>query len=196
MTPYTKTYTRENCLVAFQIWEEQVRLLGEKFDSNHPQPYTLFDGHNGVVSVYADSDGWDHFANIIANKSNSEPNFVPDIMKWYGEHLDKLEKIWHNKKLTSNEDLVGLFTLASTAWVGLAVSYVLPDLKNVSKENQDLGMALRQRSADFLELTDHVIQSTLHDLYPDLGELVKYLTIEEIKNETPVPEKQSLKNSK
>ena len=67
------------------------------------------------------------------------------------------------------------------SWTGLSISYCLPDTKGVSKEDQDLGMKLRQRSVDFLELTDHVIQDTLRDLFPHLGELVKYVSIEEIR---------------
>lgn len=191
MTPYSKTYTRENCLIAFQIWEEQSRLLGEKFGAKMPP--TIFDVYDGVANIYADTDAWDHYSNIIANKSNSDQKFVPETMIWYGENLDKLEKIWNNKKLSSAEDLINLFDLASWAWVGLSVSYVLPDLKDVSKEDQDLGMALRKRSADFLELTDHVIQDTLRSLYPNLGELVKYIAIEEIKNNSSIPSAEILK---
>ena len=71
----------------------------------------------------------------------------------------------------------------------------MPEIKNVSKENQDLGMALRKRSADFLEFTDHVIQNTLKDLYPDLGDLIKYLAIEEIKNNN-LPHREMLKERK
>jgi phosphohistidine swiveling domain-containing protein len=180
MKKYSKTYTRENCLIAFQIWEKQSQLLGEKFGG--VMPYTIFDAYNGVVSVYADSSGWEQFANIIADNSNKDSNFVPEMMRWYGENLDKLEKIWKENKVNSREELISFYELAYEAWVGLAVSYVLPDLDKISKVDQDLGMALRQRSADFLELTDHVLQNTLHNLYPDLGDLVKYISIEEVKN--------------
>lgn len=180
MTLYSKTYTRENCLMAFQMWEEQFRLVTEKFGI--PFPFTMFDAHNGVVSVYADASAWDSFATIIGEKSNADPKFVPATMAWYSEHLDKIEKIWHAKKLSSRKALIDLFDLAVWTWVGLSVSYVLPGLKGVSKKDQDLGMALRQRSADFLELTDHVMQDTLYDLYPKLGVLAKYITIEELKN--------------
>lgn len=188
---YEKTYTRENCLIAFQIWEKQSQLLGEKFGG--VMPYTIFDAYDGVVSVYADTSGWDHFANIIANNSNQDSNFVPQMMKWYGENLDKLEKIWRANKVSSREELVSLYELAYEAWVGLAISYVLPDLKNVSKDDQDLGMSMRERSADFLEVTDHVIQNTLNELYPNLGELVKYLTIEEVRDNN-IPEESELRD--
>ncbi|MDO8558104.1 MAG: PEP/pyruvate-binding domain-containing protein [bacterium] len=187
---YKKTYTRENCLIAIQIWEkQQCELLKEKLDS--VVPFSVFDAHEGVVGIYYDEKIFDIWGELISNKANSDPAFVPEIMKWYGKHLDKLEAIWKRGRVLSVQELADLFDLASWAWVGLSISYFLPSLTNVSKKSQNLGMALRERSADFLELTDHTIQNTLHGLYPDLGDLVKYLAIEEVK-ENALPSVETL----
>ncbi len=175
---YTKTYTRENCLIAFQIWENQVILLSEKFGGKMVP--TLFDSYGGVVDVYANEEGWNSFAEKIANRSKSDSNFVPEMMSWYGENLDKLEKIWKIGKVETKEELDDFVKLAALSWVGLAISYVLPDLDGVSQKDKDLGMSLRVRAADFLELTDHVIQSTLRSLYSNLDDYIKYITIEEV----------------
>ncbi|MDP2642191.1 MAG: PEP-utilizing enzyme [bacterium] len=191
MQIYNKAYTRENSLIAMEVWEEhQCHRVKEKLGEAAPQ--SIYDSYNGVVRVYYQENLSDVWSNIITNKANRDPNFVPDTMRWYGEKLDELEKIWHKQKLSSTQELLDLFDLASWAWVGLSVSYFLPDLKNVPQENQDMGMALRQRSADFLELTDHVIQNTLRDLYPGLVDLVKYISIEEIRNGN-IPSEQVLK---
>src|SRR3989344_2709479 len=160
MQIYNKAYTRENALIAMEIWEEhQCHRVKEKLGEAAPR--SIYDAYGGVVNVYYQEDLSDVWGNIISNKAHHDPNFVPDTMRWYGENLDKLEKIWHAKKLSTREELIDLFDLASWSWVGLSVSYFLPDLKDVSKENQDLGMALRQRAVDFLEETDHVVQNTL-----------------------------------
>lgn len=191
MQIYKLVYTRENCLIAIQIWEEhQVNCLKQKIGKS--MPLSIFDAYDGVVRVYYHEDIHDIWNNIIVNKANDDPSFVPETMKWYGEHLDKLEKVWHNQKLSSVEELFDLFELTSWAWVGLSISYYLPGIKSVSKNNQNLGMALRQRSVDFLELTDHVIQNTLRNLFPNFGDLVKYLAIEEIKK-GDIPSKEILK---
>lgn len=188
-TRYTKVYTRENCLIAIQIWEKhQCELIKEKLD--FVVPFTVFDAYEGVVRVYYHEKIFEIWGELIANKANSDPAFVPETMKWFGEHLDKLEAIWKRGKVGSAQELGELFDLAAWAWVGLSISYNLPSL-NVSQDAQDLGMKLRERSIDFLELTDHAIQNTLHDLYPDLGDLVKYLTIEEVKANA-VPTKAAL----
>jgi phosphohistidine swiveling domain-containing protein len=180
---YRKAYTRENCLIAIQIWEEhQCRLLKEKVGT--AVPLSIFDAYEGVVRVYYRHDIDDIWGKIIIDRATKDSRFVPDTMAWYGQQLDALEKIWKEGSVASPEALVELYKLASWAWVGLSISYFLPSLSGVTEKEQELGMKLRERSADFLELTDHAIQNTLHALHSDLGDLVKYLTIEEVRGNT------------
>ncbi len=191
MKMYKKIYTRENCLIAIEIWEEHQRhRLNEKVGG--VVPISIFDAYLGVVGVYYEENIWDVWAGLIANKANNDQEFIPQTMKWYGENLDILEKIWHEEKLSSREELLDLFELGCWSWVGLSISYNLPDMKNVSEVEQNLGMELRKRSVDFLENTDHVIQNTLHDLFPHLGDLVKYISIEEIRSGN-IPSEEILK---
>ncbi|CAN5747129.1 hypothetical protein BH11PAT2_BH11PAT2_01230 [soil metagenome] len=178
---YSKAYTRENCLIAIQIWEEhQCHRLKEKFGI--AVPLSIFDAHEGVARVYYREDIDEAWSLIVTSKAQEDRNFIPELMTWYGEQLDTLEAIWRKGKLSSAKELEDLFDLASWAWVGLSISYFLPGMEGMRKEEQELGMQLRERSADFLELTDHVIQDTLRDLYPTLGDLVKYIRIEEVKS--------------
>ncbi len=185
MQTYKQVYTREVCLIALEIWEEhQLHLLKEVFGD--VPPLSIFDVYGGVGKVYYQEDTQDIWSNIIANKANKDLSFVPEQMELLGKNVDRLEKIWHQKKLSSREEVVDLFSLAAWTWVGVSVSYFLPDIKDVSQKDQDLGMALRNRTLDFLEFTDHVLQDTLKDLYPNLGDLVKYISIDELKrNEIP-----------
>ncbi|MDB5189763.1 MAG: PEP-utilizing enzyme mobile domain protein [Parcubacteria group bacterium] len=178
---YSKAYTRENCLIAIQIWEEhQCHRLKEKFGV--AVPLSIFDAYQGVARVYYREDIDDAWSSIVTAKAQEDRNFIPELMTWYGEQLDTLEAIWHKGTLSSAKELDELFDLASWAWVGLSISYFLPGMEGMRKEEQELGMQLRERSADFLELTDHVIQDTLRILYPALGDLVKYLRIEEVRS--------------
>ena len=190
MQIYTQAYTRENCLIAVQILEEhQIHLLKQKFDD--VPPLTVFDVYGGVIKVYYHEDNWDVWGNIIANKVNSDISFAPAEMRALGERLDVLEDIWRRGEVDTADDIVGLFDLAAWTWVGVSISYCLPDIKSVSKEVQDLGMELRLRTADFLEFTDNVIKKTLRRLHPDLGDLIKYITIEELKD-GDIPSKEIL----
>ncbi|OGI30148.1 MAG: hypothetical protein A3G09_01040 [Candidatus Moranbacteria bacterium RIFCSPLOWO2_12_FULL_48_12] len=181
MTEYTKVYTRENSLIAFQIWEEhQCHLLKEKYGVALPS--SVFDVYTGVASVWYPEDAVATWENFIVKKLKENPEFVAETMQWYGSNLDKLEEIWKKEKVENLSALEEFFKLAAESWLGLSISYFLPAMKRVSKVEQDLGMKLRERAVDFLELTNHVIQNTLRDFYPDLGRLIKYLTIEEARS--------------
>jgi len=191
MEVYRKSYVREVCLIALEVWEEHQQNLIRKVFGEVP-PLSIFDVYGGVADVCYEEDSQDAWSNIIANKANKDSSFVPEQMKLLGENVDKLEKIWHQKKLSSREEIIDLFSLAAWTWVGVSISYFLPDIKDASKTDQDLGMALRNRTLDFLEFTDHVLQDSLKDLYPNLGDLVKYISIEELKK-NEIPDEEVLK---
>lgn len=194
MKIYKKEYTRENCLIAIEIWEEQqCRLLKEKLGEN--VPLTIFDAYEGVVEVLYDKNIHEIWFRLIMNKAKEEKDFIPKTMKWFGENLDKLEKIWKAGKINSRDEIVEFFYLAAWSWIGLSVAYWLPEMKDLSTEDQDLGMSLRIRSAEFLEDTDHVLQNSLRDLYPGLGELVKYISIQEVKD-NKIPDSKILEERK
>ena len=189
MQTYKLYYTRENCLVAIQIWEEhQIHLLKQKI--NNAPPLTIFDVYEGVVKVYYHEDISDIWGNIVVNKVNSDPFFATIEMKELGDRMDKLEKIWQRGEVDTAEEILGLFNLAATSWVGVSISMCLAEIPSISKETQELGMRLRLRTADFLEATDNVIKKTLRKLYPELGDLIKYITIEELKNGVLVSRKE------
>lgn len=176
---YGQVYTRENSLIAIQIWEEhQCRILQEKLGS--VVPFSVFDVYDGVAQVYYRENISNIWGSLIVDKAKNDPNFISETMAEFSGFLDELEVVWEQGKLASSGELKKLSDLAAQAWVGVSISYFLPSMTNISEESQDLGMLLRNRSVDFLERTDHVIKNTLHGLYPDLSELVKYISIDEI----------------
>ena len=175
---YRKAYTRENSLIAFQIWEEhQSHLLKKKFDVALPP--SVFDVIQGVAAVWYGQDVaqiWEHF---IVVRYEQDSQFVKKTMQWYGTNLDILEQIWKTGKLENISQLERFFSLAAESWLGLSISYFLPSIDRLPKDEQTLGMQLRERAVDFLECTDHVLQNTLQGAYRNLGELIKYLTFQE-----------------
>lgn len=179
MEKYTKAYTRENTLFALQVWEEhQGHRLEQYFGENAPM--SIFDVREGVASVYYHEQIFEIWQNLIAESTGSKPEIVEGLMTLYASQIDTLEEIWKKGVFDTKEDLIQFFGFMADTWVGLSISYNLPEIKSLSQEFQDLGMELRKRSVDFLDNTDRVILKTLRNLYPDLGEGVKFIAIEEI----------------
>jgi phosphohistidine swiveling domain-containing protein len=180
MTNYIKYYTRENTLFSIQVWEElHGHRLRKYFDLDAPR--TIFDVHDGVAFVYYHENIGSWWVELITDKSNTDPKAIENLMDQYAEQIDALEKIWKRGVLDTKEELISLFDFMADMWVGLSVSYGLPEAKKVDQKYQELGMELRRRSVDFLDNTDGVVLRTLKKFYSDLGDLVKYLSIEEIR---------------
>jgi phosphoenolpyruvate synthase/pyruvate phosphate dikinase len=184
---YEKAYTRENCLIAFQIWEEhQTKRLMSVLEWV-AQP-AIFDVTEGVAGVYYNEGTFDGFDTQIMRMWERDRAFVRKTMEWYGGLLDYLEEKWRSKKpIASVEELSRFYDTAVQAWCGLDVSYEAPKLEQISEADRELAMKMRERAADFLEEIDHVVQRTLLSLYPELGALIKYLRIEEVRGELPMP---------
>lgn len=182
MKIYKKVYTRENCLLAIQVWEEeQCRLLVEKLGEN--APLSIFDARHGVVDVIYVESIWDFWFNLISKNAQTDKDFITGSMEEFGRNLDTLEEIWYKKKkLETIEELIDFYYLSARGWIGLSVAYCLPEMTDLSREDQDLGMSLRKRGVDFLENIDHVFQDTLRSMYPGLGDLVKYIAFEEVRS--------------
>ncbi len=178
---YSKWYTRENSLIAMQIMEyENTPAIERGIDL----PFAIFDSYGGIVDIYYSYDNEELWAKLANSELIKNENAIDELMDWYGKKLDSLEIIWHKKKkLGDRKELRQFFDLAVEAWLGLAVSYFIATQENVSQSKRDLGLRMRARSIDYFELTDHVIQDTLRDFYPELGDLIKFIRIEEVMND-------------
>jgi len=109
-------------------------------------------------------------------------------MQKFGEVLGPLEKIWQAKKPLKNlKRLVDFYFLAMRAWVGLDTAYFAPEIVGVSERDKKLALSMRQRSIDFLEDMDKVFQMTLRELFPKLGDYIKYLTMDEVRRNVIPP---------
>ncbi len=192
MKKYTKVYTRENTLFSIQVWEEhQGHRLKNHFGEN--APISLFEVRGGVAYVHYVEDIFEQWQRIIAATGNSNPEVIEQLMDRYATQIEKLEEIWRKEVFASREELVAFFDFMADMWVGVSVSYCLPETKNIDPRYQDLGMQLRNRSVDFLDNTDRVVHTTLQKLYPELGDLVKYISIEELRA-GEVPDKSVLED--
>ncbi|MDE1860658.1 MAG: hypothetical protein KGH72_02970 [Candidatus Micrarchaeota archaeon] len=185
---YKKIYTRENSLLAFQVWAEQETNAPKSvFDWYNLSTDIIYDVNAGVGEVYYRDGIFARSKGYITRNMRRNKDFVRTTMRWYGDLLDILEKSWKNKKaLGGREELIRYYYIAAKAWCGLSVSYHVPTMRNLSKEDKQLAMRLRERGADFLDDIDHVIVKTLKKLYPELGEYARYVSIDEVKsNKTP-----------
>jgi phosphohistidine swiveling domain-containing protein len=179
---YQKTYTREVSLVTVQIWEEQqCKLQREKHGLE--LPLSVYDACDGLVTVYYHRDLFTMWSTFVQDRLQHTPQFVPELIARYEEQLSTLETYWNNPKpLATSQELDEFYSVAAHGWVGMAICYALPETEGISNEYKTKGMHLRERSADYMSNTDRVVQTSLQYLFPQLQDLVRFITIEEVRS--------------
>lgn len=178
---YQRMYVRENSLMAYQLLEDHgTRAIINTL--NWVTPYTLFDVTQNSATIYYRNDSLPGFERQILSIGSKNPAFISKIMQDFAKVLDIVQPIWKAKKPLKNLDaLVEFYYQSIQCWCGVDVTFFAPELKKVSQKDKDLAMNMRHRSVDFLEDTDHIFQLTLRKLFPQLGDLIKYLTFDEVR---------------
>ena len=189
---YEKLYTRENCLLAWQLMEDhQTKAIIKEY--RWVAPATVYDVTRNSATVYYRDGVQREFERVIVGMIKSDKTFVAHTMQRFAKVLDLLEKIWKaGKPLKNLSELVDFYYMAMDAWVGIDTAYFAPAISSVPETDRNLALNMRQRSIDFLEDTDKIFQLTLHKLFPKLGDYVKFITMDEVRQKS-IPEIPELK---
>lgn len=195
MTKYEKIYTRENCLLAFNMWEEhQTKTLKKVLD--WVAPTSIFNVKESVAEVYYGTNlfpGYD--AAIIAQWKKSK-DFITKTMQWYAEIVEPLWPIWKaNRQLKNVKELIDFYERGLDAWCGLDVSYCAPSIETLPQVDRDIAMKMREKVGAFLDDMDRIFQKTLVHIFPKLNDLSKYITFDELKM-NKIPPKNILEERK
>lgn len=184
MSNYEHLYSRENSLVALQIWDvHQTEPLKELYGKTYP-PF-IWDVHEGVASVYMQEDSF-AMPEIELIRRAQEPTFISNWLRRYEQMLKPLEEAWSaNVPLQTREELVRFCDQVMHAWVGLEVTYFAPMLPQgtITEQERKEALRLRAKAVAFLDDSDRIIVATLKQLYPALGDLVFYIGLNELRSE-------------
>jgi len=178
---FTKNYVRDNALVSFEIWNRnQTKFCGQVFSMDMES--FILDATQGVTTVYYEESLWKNFEpRIISTMSDIEK--FDAVLEEYGNALNYLEPIWKaNTALPSREAFKEFVHQSVLGWTGMSIGYDIPNL-NISEEKKAQGLKMRERGLEYFENMDHIVQATLRAFYPELGELVRYLSLEEVEQE-------------
>src|ERR1700722_17523751 len=100
---YYKENTRENCLLAYQLWEDQ-QTKAIITDYHWTAPSTIFDVTQNSAGVYYRSDVLPDFERHILAEIKKSPEFMDEVVRKFEAVLDKVEPVWKAKKPLKNLD--------------------------------------------------------------------------------------------
>lgn len=178
---FEKNYVRDNSLMSFEIWNRnQTKNVGQKFFMDLMS--FILDSHNGVTTVYYKTGIWDDLAPSVT-KAMSDPEHFDEIVKEYDTALQYLEPLWKANKAISREDFIEFIKQSVLGWTGMSIGYDIPNIKTLTDEQKAFGLSLREKGIEYFENMDHIVQATLRSLYPELGNLIRYISLEEFESD-------------
>lgn len=175
-----KSFTREFPLILCEAWGKAYKVFfGIKIKTN---PAYFFLMKQGLVTAYRSPKLGEEINNIFLDKVEKNPDFLKDLYSKSLEKFNELKSLWDKDFLTKKE-LIYLFDEFILFWPAIYFGLFIPDCKDFSEENRKLGLDLRSKIDTGADKVSDVIIRTFKSIYPDLGEAVNSIGIDEFKKD-------------
>ncbi len=183
MKTYRKTYQVHNTLITYGVWEEH-QTLGWKKRFGVGTPPAIFDVHGGVADVYYTSV-FGTFRQVMEIEYKKDRQIFTRMMDEYEAQLQAMHARINSAVLLKNaSELIAFAEQFQAAWIGLDLSY-MPDYIAMDTAAERRSASVREQAFGFYIGADRLIRLSLEQLFPDLGLLSSYLTLDEVKANKP-----------
>jgi len=189
-----KSFTREFPLVHVQLWGR--RYASKFLDEPLPQiPKYVFILKDGMVTAYRNEEKLPKAVNsIIKRKIDADPLFIDHFVKEKSKILTEL--IESDDVTMTKDDFITYLNNLFEYWQINYISQFLPlDEEIFSQEDRRRGIELRKTIGTKITSFWNSITSILKRFYPEFGDLVAYISWDEIIN-SDIPSIQELKRRK
>ncbi|MBW2963563.1 hypothetical protein KY306_02205 [Candidatus Woesearchaeota archaeon] len=195
MKQYYKDMSRDAMVSMLEVWYYgETTGFKDWYGKEIPfKPEIIMDNNEGLTDAYYDPEGVEWVKNYPLELIKNNPDFIKSAVKRFLRLVEEtLEPIWKADKALTKGELKQFFLDMKLAWTGLEISFRFPYCKNAKKEDLDAAKEARVKTERFFDLGNHIVKISLEKLYPELGDLIKYLTIEEA-TEGKLPSTETLK---
>ncbi len=180
MQTYHKAYTVHNTLITYEVWERHQTVDWKARFGAGVAP-SIFDVTSGVANVYYQGV-FKTFRDVLSEKQKKNADFFHRIMDEYEMQLETIQSVIAQHQILSNvKELVAFTKQFEDAWIGLDVSY-MPDYLELGVDAERRSAVAREKAFGFYIGADRLIRQTCEALYPDLGDLSWYVSLDEIQN--------------
>ncbi len=190
-TILVKAFTREFPLVHLQMWGRRYEkeFLGEPM----PQiPIYVFVLKDGLAVAYRNLDGQINSVHeIIRSKIEADKDYIDHLVLKDAASVDYLVKVNSQTSITSSEFVIYLDKLFDVWQLHYIAQFVPLDEKRFNAAVRAKALELRKTvDSKIIDCWDS-LTPMLKKLYPKLGDLVVYISWDEIKNST-IPSQKEL----
>lgn len=175
-----RVYNREFPLLLCEIWGRAYSsFFGIKTKTF---PIYIFVLKNRLVDAYRNPETTIEINNIFLQKINEDEYFIKEFYNRVIIKFEELEEMWEREYLNKDE-LIEFYQKTIDFWEGMYASmYLYYTPKMFSKEVLDLMIKLRSRIDITGDEATHIIIRSLKKIYPKLGELILYVSFEDLLN--------------
>lgn len=178
---FEKKYTRDNCFVIQEIWDNAY--LHDYFGNQNPFfPPQVNYLNDGVVEIWENKKSIQWFINQLLKKNIQDKQFLNSIIKEHAKILYELAQVIKKRHLSSMVELRNLIDLMKRGTNTFIAFYHSALDDRTSKKIR--AEAIRMRNDDtFYDNMDSLIKNTIEYLYPH----TKGLTISILTDELQSP---------
>ena len=195
---YKKIFTRDFTLASVEIWVRP-ETIGQKIWTTEKQPYLPYiigERAEGIVNAFYDPRGITWMKQLLIKHIKNDEEFLKRISSEYKHAYQILKEIYSKKTILSREELVRFLSQAEHFWVWFEALWWVWEL--TPEEQVDVKIpfeifTLRENTQEIMPEIERITRNTLYNLYPDLGDLIEVLTVDEIENES-LPNKSILED--
>jgi phosphoenolpyruvate synthase/pyruvate phosphate dikinase len=184
-TKYYKQFSREYSLAIIECWSKGESTDPRQYtDKVQPYlPYLVFVNEQGIVSCYMDERGIDFCKKELSDAMKKDKEFVSTITETFKNKLSKTKEIWERGSIENHSELISILTETRDAWPWFEALWWSVDMVENQKDSQRL-LALREWGEGIGFTTDELVVAFLEKSYPQIGSLVRYISYDEIVQET------------
>ncbi len=180
------TYTREFSLILCEAWGGAYNnFLGVQLKT-HPRYISFI--NRGMVSTYRNHELDKEVNLLFLSHIKENPSYFKDFFDEYIDRFNGLKNFWE-KEYLSREELIYFINQLILFWPAIYSSTYIPNDNNFSEFDCQLNLKLREKIDIAAHEASNIIVKTLQAIYPNLGELVYSISIDDFKNDQVDAEK-------
>lgn len=196
---YRKVFSRNFTLATIQIWLRAETVDDKKWTKEIQPflPYIVFENLNGKVAGYYDMRGVKWIKNLLIDRCNSDSKFIGLLERRTRGSFREVQKIFEEKSKLNLKELREFFLKLQHLWVWFEAGWWIWELSQSEKKRIKAGVpqtmyVLREDTQDVVSRSEELIKNSFKDIFPKMGELSHFLTLEEI-NGKNLPDNKVLK---
>lgn len=172
-------FTREFPIILCEVWGKRYKLFfGTEVKTTPRQIFVL---QNGFVKTYRKQEITKEINGIFFELFASRPNGIQDLHDRFLKEFKEIEVVWSKPYLSKNELL--LFTeQLMEFWVAIYAGMYIARDERFSQEEKNLMLAVRKQIDVAADEATHIIVASLKYLYPHFGNLIMYMTIDDLRH--------------